>query len=81
VVRGLTNKAQLLFLIFNFIKKPGGGSGRTNIKFPAIGNTCLLWAILNDHSEIHHIVIDNFSFDILPWDLQTFRKGAQLDAI
>jgi hypothetical protein len=44
VVRGLTNKAQLLFLLFNFIKKPGSGSGRTKFYFPTIGNTCSLYA-------------------------------------
>jgi len=47
-VRGLTNKAQLLLLIFNFIKKPGSGSGRTNIKFPTIDNTWPLCGMLTD---------------------------------
>ena len=46
MVRGLTNKAKLQLLVFNFIIKPGSSSGRTNLKFPTIGNTCSLWAII-----------------------------------
>jgi hypothetical protein len=45
----LTNNAQLWFLIFNFIKKPGSSSGRTNIKFSPISNTCPLAAIFGQH--------------------------------